>query len=301
MLAAACIVGACGTSVEVNRSQGGAAAEGGASTSNVDASSSVGGGTTTAGAGGDGCAIDCSSITTAPCLQATCVAGECVVGPKPHGTACDDGAFCTTNDVCLSGVCQGTPGNDCGLSASTSCEEVVCDEVADACAVVPLADGVSCTPDDLCLMQPVCSSGLCVGTPRICDQPGPLTCLAPVCDPTTGLCAPEPAQEGLPCIPPNNLCIIDAICVMGSCQGSTPMTCPDPGPCQTATCLPSTGGCMTSTLPDGTSCDDLDACTTNESCTQGSCGSGVPITACQNGDGCCPSGCTLAMDDDCPP
>lgn len=300
MLVAVCTAGACGTTVEVGTSQGGASAHGGgAPTTTAETSSATAGGTM--GAGGAGCAIDCSSVGTPPCMHAVCVASQCVVTPKPHGSPCDDGAFCTTNDACQSGVCKGTPGNDCGLSATTSCEEVVCDEATDTCAVVPLMDGATCTPDDLCLQQPVCSGGICVGTPRECDGQGPLLCHAPVCDPMSGQCVPEPSDEGLPCILPNDFCIIDAICVMGTCQGSTPKTCPDPGPCQVATCMPSTGVCVPSVVPDGTSCDDLDACTTSESCTQGTCGSGVPITACLNGDGCCPNGCTSATDTDCSP
>lgn len=36
--------------------------------------------------------------------------GACSNPPKADGTTCDDGAACTTNDVCAQGTCSGTPG-----------------------------------------------------------------------------------------------------------------------------------------------------------------------------------------------
>jgi len=53
------------------------------------------------------------------------------------------------------------------------------------------------------------------------------------------------------------------------------------------------GGC--STDPE---CDDGDACNGAETCVGGSCQNGTP-PPCQNGDGCCPSGCNTGNDDDC--
>ena len=45
-------------------------------------------------------------------------------------------------------------------------------------------------------------------------------------------------------------------------------------------------------------CDDGDACNGAETCVGGSCQNGTP-PPCQNGDGCCPSGCDSGNDDDC--
>ena len=56
---------------------------------------------------------------------------------------------------------------------------------------------------------------------------------------------------------------------------------------------PQGGGCTSD--PE---CDDGDACNGAETCVGGSCQNGTP-PPCQNGDGCCPSGCTIANDDDC--
>ncbi len=48
---------------------------------------------------------------------------------------------------------------------------------------------------------------------------------------------------------------------------------------------------------EGVDCDDLYPCTA-DSCSGGTC-SHVPVTACVNGDSCCPSGCTYQTDSDC--
>lgn len=85
--------------------------------------------------------------------------------PKPDGTSCDDGLFCTINDVCSDGVCVG--------------EENPCD------------DGIKCTVDscnedlDTCVHEPndeICDDGLYCNGEEYCDpslgcQPGePIDC-----------------------------------------------------------------------------------------------------------------------------
>lgn len=45
-------------------------------------------------------------------------------------------------------------------------------------------------------------------------------------------------------------------------------------------------------------CDDKNSCTTNTCDESNSC-KYVAITACSNGDGCCPSSCTAINDNDC--
>jgi len=51
-----------------------------------------------------------------------------------------------------------------------------------------------------------------------------------------------------------------------------------------------------------TPCDaDANACTIDVCNGSGQCGQASVITTCTNGDGCCPSGCTLSTDDDCAP
>ncbi len=57
------------------------------------------------------------------------------------------------------------------------------------------------------------------------------------------------------------------------------------------------------TCPSEADCDDMDACTedslTGSSSTCSAQCANVAITECEDGDGCCPMGCTMDMDDDC--
>ena len=38
---------------------------------------------------------------------------------KPNGSACDDANFCTVNDLCQNGVCQGTQSQTCNGQVAT--------------------------------------------------------------------------------------------------------------------------------------------------------------------------------------
>jgi len=59
---------------------------------------------------------------------------ECEAQPKPDGTACDDGLFCTDPDTCTAGVCGGSD-RDC--SDGVGCTDDSCDEVNDVCVNTP--------------------------------------------------------------------------------------------------------------------------------------------------------------------
>jgi hypothetical protein len=73
------------------------------------------------------CGIGCTTIVTDVCSEGRCntETKACEVIPAAEGTACDDGAFCTTEDACNGmGQCAGGPENDCGLPAN-SCRDIV--------------------------------------------------------------------------------------------------------------------------------------------------------------------------------
>lgn len=125
--------------------------------------------TTTTTDNEDRCGVDCSTFETAPCTQAVCNTGQvvgplnvCVVVPMPTGTACDDGVFCTVNEVCDNGTCGGGDPNICGVQA-TPCVAVVCYEDTKTCDYQPVNDGAACTPTDLCEVNGVCALGECIG------------------------------------------------------------------------------------------------------------------------------------------
>ncbi len=61
------------------------------------------------GAGPPVCSGDLDCRTgSAPCMEATCVQGQCVIAPLPANALCDDGDPCTVNTTCRSGACVGT-------------------------------------------------------------------------------------------------------------------------------------------------------------------------------------------------
>jgi len=283
---------------------------GGGSTTTSAATSGVGG-DGTGGAGGDTglCPGGCGDVTPPDCFVAVCndgtyqgAVGQCVVVPEVDGNSCDDGMFCTTDDTCQAGVCTGGPANDCGMD-SPECQEITCDESAKSCSTAPLDNGTVCVSDDLCQTGTTCSNGQCTGgTPKDCFfSPTPSECFVSVCNPQNGMCEPEPGNDGGSCTDANDLCTVQKTCTAGQCVGGVPKDCSNlTQGCDLGVCDAVTGVCATQTVGDGMACDDLDACTTGETCSVGTCGSGTPVTNCTAAaDGCCPSNCDETNDFDC--
>jgi len=278
-------------------------------TTGAGGSSSTGGG----GAGGEDvgpCGMDCSAINAPDCFIAVCnegnypgPIGSCVVVADEDGTSCDDGLFCTVDDSCQAGACTGGPQNDCGMTPP-ECSEVVCDETAKSCNNVALANGSTCTPDNLCESGGMCQNGLCVGTPKDCFfSPVPNECFNSECNPQNGMCEPVAGNDGDPCTDMNDLCSEGNTCAAGVCSGGSPKDCSFlTDGCDLGVCDANSGQCVTMAVMNGQVCDDLDACTTGELCSNGTCGGGSPVTTCsgaQTTDGCCPSTCDATNDLDC--
>ncbi|RLB52622.1 MAG: hypothetical protein DRI90_21965 [Deltaproteobacteria bacterium] len=97
------------------------------------------------------------------------------------------------------------------------------------------------------------------------------------------------------------MCTPGKTCAAGVCQGGAPLSCNHlTVGCDLGVCDPNTGTCTTQSVGNGQPCDDLNACTTGETCQSGSCSNGTAVVTCeQNGDGCCPSNCTASNDLDC--
>jgi len=277
--------------------------------------------TTTSGSGGSGgsggatnlgpCGQDCSLIDTPQCLKSVCNDGsypgpvsQCVVVSETAGVACDDGEFCTTADACDgTGICVGGPENDCGMAAA-ECNAVTCDEMTKSCSMQAIPDGTTCSSTDLCLTGTTCTAGTCGGgTTKDCFfEPVPDECHVSVCNPTNGMCEAIAGNEGGSCADQNDLCSVGNTCSSGVCGGGTPKDCSQlTQNCDVGVCDANNGQCMAMAVTNGQVCDDLDACTTGEICTNQLCGGGAPVTACtgQTADGCCPSSCTEVNDIDC--
>jgi hypothetical protein len=122
-----------------------------------------------------------------------------------------------------------------------------------------------------------------VGTPIACSDNNP--CTVDSCDPDTG-CVFIDVSSGTTC-DDGNACTTGDNCNNGSCVG-TPIACSDNNPCTVDSCDPDTG-CVFIVASSGTPCDDLNACTTDDVCNNGSC-SGTVIN-CDDGDPCTLDSC----------
>jgi hypothetical protein len=285
-----------------------------------DATGGSAGTTATGGGGGVGgsttttntsmCDIDCSTIQTPDCQVSVCNEGQhrgtigvCVVVPDEDDTPCEDGLFCTVNDACQVGICEGGPENDCGITPG-QCMEPYCEESSQTCGEQAAPPGAACQdPNDLCMKGATCNNGLCTGgTAEDCFfTPVPDDCHIAECNPQNGQCEPVAGNENQPCVDLNDLCNPGKTCAAGVCQGGAPLNCNHlTVNCDLGICDTNTGTCTTQSVGNGQPCDDLSACTTGETCQSGNCSNGTPVTTCeQNGDGCCPGNCTASNDLDC--
>ncbi len=312
-----------------------------------DDDSSLGGSTAVAngGAGGSGgsggatagmpCGIDCSTIKTDACHEATCNAAtkNCEILPTEGGAPCDDGKFCTTDDICdANGECVGGPMNDCGMSAP-DCQSVLCNEVGQSCGLTPAMDGAPCTAADLCKINAVCQGGLCSGgLEKDCFfAPKPDDCHVSQCNPQNGLCEPVAGNDGKSCVDKNDLCTVNKQCSEGSCVGGAAKDCSSQTVgCFDGVCNPQSGDCVSVPIPaggtcaeasdqcnqgicdnmgncnpqasnEGQGCNDNSYCSSGDYCSSGNCIGLNNITMCVGGDFCCPQGCTIQTDSDCQP
>lgn len=299
---------------------------------------------TSSGGGGAGgaepCGMDCATIETAPCMVAVCNTGQvagpvdtCVVVPSPKGTKCDDGQFCTLDDVCDNGTCLGVTKNICGLP-STECVDILCYEDTKTCDVMPANDGAGCVPTDPCQIEGVCHVGECLGLPKDCSFSPLHECNTMSCDPATGKCVgtPDPSKDDSPCHLSGDLCSLNKTCMAGHCKGGLPKDCSSLSVgCQVGVCDASTGlcglvaaavgdpctdgisechvgvcdpkgTCAPSAAPDGTTCNDHNACTASDTCVTGAC-TGASVAGCklyfQEGFETCPGGWAFGGDWQC--
>jgi hypothetical protein len=107
---------------------------------------------------------------------------------------------------------------------------------------------------------------------------------SPLYDPTCGggACLPTsaPCDATLPCCE-------GSLCIDGTCKDlCAGVTCTASDQCHVAgTCDPSTGACSNPIAPDGTGCNDGNACTQTDACQAGACVGGNPVT-CTASDEC---------------
>lgn len=108
-------------------------------------------------------------------------------------------------------------------------------------------------------------------------------CLEAVC--VDGACKTEDSPDGASC-DPVNLCVVDATCVSGECQGS-PLNCDDKNQCTDDSC-DGVVGCIHAA--NQVPCDDNDLCTKADQCGEGVCQPGE-FVVCDDFNPCTTDGC----------
>jgi len=270
-------------------------------------------------------ALPNGGILVAGGLNGTTTLNSAQIYDASLGLACMSNSQCTTG-ACISGVCCDSPcNNGCGsctlagkvgicspITAGTSCRAS-----AGACDVAETCTGAStsCPADALVPAGSICrpavdlcdSAETCTGQSPACPsdalQPAGTTCraatgqcdLAEVCSGSSTACpADSKAANGTSCNDQNQCTQTDS-CQAGSCVGANPVVCSAIDQCHTpGSCSPATGACTNPAKPDGTGCDDQNACTLTDTCAGGSC-VGANTPTCDDGNSCTQDACDPAV------
>lgn len=209
---------------------------------------------------------------------------------------------------------------DCSTVPVDDCHESVCNGDTLQCEIVlkskgsPCDDGLFCTVGETCKDDGTCGGG----TENTCGLEGD-ECNFTTCDEGLQSCELSAVPDGFECIVEGDLCITNAVCTAGQCQGVAKdcFFAPTPDACHVSACNPATGQCEPAPGNDGASCpDDGDLCMINKTCSNGACQGGTPkncsayTNGCNNGlcnpvDGSCysdpipPGGMCLEATDAC--
>ncbi|MCH8878584.1 MAG: hypothetical protein IID34_01725 [Planctomycetes bacterium] len=282
----------------------------------------------TGGVCGGGSAVLCPDPNTDDCEFPVCdpagAEGNCLgTDNETDGTGCDDGNACNTGETCTGGVCGGGSAVLCPDPNTDDCEFPVCDPggAEDNCLGTDNeTDGTGCDDGLFCDGTETCTAGMCgnsTGDPcaggaecnASCNEDAD-NCFDPdgtncgdgatqcsgqdTCDGAGG-CQDNHEQNGTLC-DDQDACTENDQCTTGNC-GGTAVDCTGVGDqCNTASCDPAgaDGNCDILTQePDGTPCDDQDACTESDICTSGVCG-GAAVDCTGAGDQCNTASCDPA-------
>jgi len=131
------------------------------------------------------------------CTLDSCVEQDCYNIPVADETPCsDDGVFCNGVEVCRQGVCTHS-GNPCpGADGDGDCSESCAEDLRSCTADDP--QDAACDDGNWCTVSDTCTSGVCSGSERDCDDGD--TCTQDGCDEEADTCqhqlTPLPGAEG---------------------------------------------------------------------------------------------------------
>ena len=195
----------------------------------------------------------------------------CSYAPSDPGTGCSDGNACTSDDVC-DGAENCVGGGPTVCDDNNPCTDDTCDSGL-GCVYTPNTS--SCDDGNACTAGDACADGACVGgDPTVCDDGNP--CTDDSCNPGSGCVYTDNSNA----CDDGNACTVGDTCGSGSCQGGAPVVCTALDQCHVAgVCDTGTGVCSDPNAPDGTTCDDGNAGTSNDSCQAGVCTGGTACTS----------------------
>ena len=211
------------------------------------------------------------------CVVSTCQAGLCVETVMLGN--CDDGDICTVEEKCHDGVCKGKPVN---CDDGSECTADACDPIF---GCIHKAVEAVCWDGDHCIEPGFCFDGSCVpGAPVICPSGG--ECEAVACEPQFGCFLVS--LVGLDCDDGDACTAFDVCESTTECVGA-PIECTDDNPCTLDLC-DNPYGCKFTAIA-GLPCDDGDACTLLDHCSQEAFCGGHPKD-CFDGSACTVVDCT---------
>jgi subtilisin-like proprotein convertase family protein len=173
------------------------------------------------------------------CVENVCDSfdGLCKLRDALNYWPCDDTAFCTVADYCLSGSCQGGEPRSCA-DLDTECAMGVCDETDDQCETAAKEDGLSCEADGAGCTIDECLAGFCRQKRDEFNNPVNVSCSLVADDCNDGVCqnvgwgghvcVKGPLPDGTICTDEPNPCTEDT-CQGGWCQHVIVPNCN--GPC----------------------------------------------------------------------
>ena len=180
---------------------------------------------------GTACSVSCDDMNSCTTDSCNLATGLCVHANNTD--SCDDGDPCTVGNVCSAGACGAGIAKDC-------------------------SDTFACT-DDSCTP----ATGVCVHAAKDCSDTN--VCTTDSCTAATGVCVHAPntisCNDG-------DACTTGDVCLATACHGVA-VVCADTNVCTTDSCNPATGGCTF--LANTDPCDDLNECTSVDTCGGGSC------------------------------
>ncbi len=208
-----------------------------------------------------------STICSNPTGTSAVCSGKrvCTVAGPGGLSACDAPAPATETCNGVDDDCNGAT-DEIGCDDGNPCTKDGCDAAQKACTHTAEV-GIVCDDGDPCTLGDLCKNGSCAGGLKACECQLDADCAS--------------QEDGNLC---NGTLYCDTATVPYKCKPklNSAVVCDTQADtaCVKANCVPSTGLCQPTPVPDGGLCDDGSPCTQGDSCEGGTCKPGINVMAC---------------------